>query len=454
MLRGSAAMAAGRVLVVAVAGLLAAASPARAQADDRFIVSGMGDSVAAGFGLHSTRLENALCKSKMPYAGCDFASEGWPALFAKGLTANDTDGARVDAYNWSISGSRPGDWLGLGRKKMSPSIATWFKSIQAEDPDVIAMSIGANDLLVDLRCARKPSCARGLLARARTRETVHELLSALVENTGADILLMLYYRPTLDRKDVVRELNSQLRSAAQGFDGQVIVVSPPDWSRHGCGRGVRESWMLGFSWDLCSHPNKLGQERLARAALAAWRAADGAAAARDGRASQSGRRCGSFVDFVYETPDLDQSNIDRWRIRAHQVGCARADRIIRAYHFRGVVPRGWECASSDAEAGCWRGPSSESGPRASVGIEKSLGRRCNIGALYATTGVGLVWHHRLSCRRVKRIMRRWGQEPHPRSDRPGGFRCRTFSPNPDGPGPVRYYWCRKGVRLMRFAVGG
>ena len=127
---------------------------------------------------------------------------------------------------------------------MSASIAAWFKAIQGEDPDIVVMSIGANDLLVDISCARKPSCARKL-EKARTREKVHQLLDQLVENTGADILLMLYYRPTLDREDVVRELNAELRRAAAGFDGQVTVVSPPNWSHHGCGRGVR-SWMLGF----------------------------------------------------------------------------------------------------------------------------------------------------------------------------------------------------------------
>ncbi len=441
---------------VAVALLLAVAPTAHAQSEDRFVVSGMGDSVAAGFGLHTSRAENFFCKRQVPFAGCDSAREGWPALFASKLTAADTDGATVDSYNWSISGSRPIDWLGQGNKRMSPSIHAWFKAIQGGDPDIVAMSIGANDLLVDLKCARKPKCARELLEKAKTRRKVNELLEQLVENTGADILLMLYYRPTLDREDVVRELNAELRKAAVGFDGQVIVVSPPNWSKHGCGRSAKESWMLGFSWDLCSHPNRIGQDQLARAALKAWRAADSETAfgSARARAVQSGSRCGSFADFIYEAPGFEYSNIARWRIRGHELRCARANRVIRAYRFHGETPRGWSCGSSDAEAACWRGPSSERGPRVSVVTEKALGRRCNTGSLYATTGVGSVWHHAMSCRRVKRIMRRWGQDPHPRSKRPGGFSCRTRRQGAGEPGAVTHYWCRKNARLMRFTVGG
>lgn len=228
------------------------ASPAAA--NDRFVVGAIGDSVAAGFGLDTDVGDNIACALRMPTSGCDSPRSAYPGVFARRVGADEL-------ANRAVSGTRPADWLG-GR----------LHALVAARPDVVLVSVGANDLLTNKLCAALRACARRRLRLEHTRENVHRLLVRLDRRTHAVILVVLYYRPSIDLSNSVSEVNRALVGAAAGVD-DVVVVHPPSFAGHGCGIFVDDPWMLGFTRDGCTHPNRAGHRAIAAAAVAAYRRA-------------------------------------------------------------------------------------------------------------------------------------------------------------------------------------
>jgi hypothetical protein len=101
---------------------------------------------------------------------------------------------------------------------------------------------------------------------------LRHLLGRLVDDTGADIVITHYYAVSQDRAGLVDAVNGAIDRAARRFrDDGVLVVTPPSFRGHGCGRHTKDSWMLRVSQDGCIHPNDAGAARIAGAALQAWR---------------------------------------------------------------------------------------------------------------------------------------------------------------------------------------
>jgi lysophospholipase L1-like esterase len=241
-----------RYLLLALLASLLLASPAAAH--DRFVVGALGDSVAAGFGLDTDVGDNIACALHMPTSGCDSPRSSYPGVFARRIGADEL-------ANRAVSGTRPADWL--GRR---------LDGVVAAHPDVVLVSVGANDLLSNKLCAALQACARRRLRLEHTRENVHRLLVRLDRRTHAIVLLVLYYRPSIDLANSVAEVNRALVGAAAGMN-DVVVVHPPSFGEHGCGPFVDDPWMLGFTRDGCTHPNRAGHRAIAGAALAAFRRA-------------------------------------------------------------------------------------------------------------------------------------------------------------------------------------
>jgi lysophospholipase L1-like esterase len=247
--------------------LLSGAAAAGARAEDVFAVRAIGDSVPAGFGLGGESLLDLLrCARRMPTSACDHPlGEAYPAIFARGLNAEDTGGLPVSFDNHAVSGAVPGQFLPGGRFNGRT------KLVLVSDPDAIVVTVGADDLLADKLCAlRGRRCARRLLQRANTTENVAALLRIFARGTGAEVYLVLYHRTDSDVQGAVLEVNRAVRAAAARFPGDVVVVEPPSFAGHSCSAPRARRWMLGWR-DLCLHPNERGSAQIAAALLRAFR---------------------------------------------------------------------------------------------------------------------------------------------------------------------------------------
>lgn len=74
-----------------------------------------------------------------------------------------------------------------------------------------------------------------------------------------------------DLSSAVEQLNDVIDASARPFEaGTVSVVNPPVFRGHGCRIRKSGSWMLPPTKDICLHPNAIGQQKLANAALATF----------------------------------------------------------------------------------------------------------------------------------------------------------------------------------------
>jgi hypothetical protein len=186
------------------------------------VVRAMGDSVTAGFGYYSdgslmpflslyeckpvgTVLDDACSSNstatknglpETPYAP-DYGlanNVSWAAQWANkyGVT---------NYKNYAVSGSEPTNWAPGG------GLYPTTKKIEAEDPDYILMTIGANPILANtllgsgpIRCALEADifggyeeCVEEAFESVHLRAELKRLYAELVEKTSATIYLMQYH---------------------------------------------------------------------------------------------------------------------------------------------------------------------------------------------------------------------------------------------------------------------
>jgi lysophospholipase L1-like esterase len=209
-------------VVVKVVQPWATLMPAGTAAGQGPVVRAMGDSVTAGFGYYgdgsqmgvlelyeckpfgevlddacssnSTATRNGL--TEVPYAP-DYGlanNISWAAQWANEYGA-------TNYKNYAISGSEPTNWAPGG------NLYATTQKIEAEDPDYILMTIGANPILADTLFGLGPAlcalesdivggyseCVEEAFESVHLRTELKRLYTDLVEKTHATIYLMQYH---------------------------------------------------------------------------------------------------------------------------------------------------------------------------------------------------------------------------------------------------------------------
>jgi lysophospholipase L1-like esterase len=185
------------------------------------VVRTLGDSVTAGFGYYSNGTPmtiGRLLGCRPPAKEFDDACSSNSLVTANtqkllyapdyGLSNNISWAAQwanehgvTDYENLAVSGSEPADWAPKG------DLHKTTEEIEAEDPDYILMTVGANPLLSNMLfgvdnmgCAVSSDifggyreCIEEAFAEVHLREHLKALYEDLVEHTGATIYLMQYH---------------------------------------------------------------------------------------------------------------------------------------------------------------------------------------------------------------------------------------------------------------------
>jgi lysophospholipase L1-like esterase len=185
------------------------------------VVRALGDSVTAGFGYYSNgtpmtigRLLGCRPPAKEYDDACSSNSlvtaNTQKLLYAPdyGLSNNVSWAAQwanehgvTDYENLAVSGSEPGDWAPEGELHKTTA------EIEAEDPDYILMTVGANPLLSNMLfgidnmgCAVSSDilggyreCIERAFREVHLREELKSLYEDLVAHTNATIYLMQYH---------------------------------------------------------------------------------------------------------------------------------------------------------------------------------------------------------------------------------------------------------------------
>jgi lysophospholipase L1-like esterase len=203
-------------------GALEAAVQIKVGSGEEVAVRAIGDSVTAGFGYYDDgsempftslfscepgeRIYNDACSSN----SIGRSNEGTEVEYAPdyGLSNNVSWVAQwanehgVTNYeNLAVSGSEPSDWTAGGQ------LYSTTKRVEAEDPDYILMTAGANPLLSEMLfgvdrmgCAiwsdvfgRYRECIEEAFAAVDLRGDLKDLYAELIDNTSATIYLMQYH---------------------------------------------------------------------------------------------------------------------------------------------------------------------------------------------------------------------------------------------------------------------
>lgn len=232
-------------------------------------VRALGDSVTAGFGYYDdgslmqftsllsckpgARTYDDACSSN----SLDRSNEATQVEYAPdyGLSNNVSWAAQwanqygVTNYaNFAVSGSEPKDWSPGGQ------FYDTTKRIEAESPDYILLTAGANPLLSEMLfgldnmgCAiwsdvfgRYRECVESAFAGVKLRANLKALYTELVDNTHATIYLMQYplsvpasalaYSATQIAM-MVAMLNEEIAAAASEVNGSRLrVIAPPHFN--------------------------------------------------------------------------------------------------------------------------------------------------------------------------------------------------------------------------------
>jgi lysophospholipase L1-like esterase len=215
------------------------------------VVRAMGDSVTAGFGYYGDGESMGIlnlpeCRPTPPYDdACSSNSEVLQSgsriiLYASdyGLTNNISWAAQwanrygVTNYeNLAISGSEPKEWAPGG------SLHATTEAIEAEDPDYILMTVGANPLLSEvlfgvdhMGCAiysdlfgNFAECIESAFAGVGLNANLRKLYTDLVEHTDATVLLMGY--PTTIPSVALAYSSAQVAEMGQLLDREIAKVA-------------------------------------------------------------------------------------------------------------------------------------------------------------------------------------------------------------------------------------
>jgi lysophospholipase L1-like esterase len=229
------------------------------------VVRAIGDSVTAGFGYYSNGTPMTighLLECRPPATGFDDAcssnslvtNHNQKLVYAPdyGLSNNISWAAQwanehgiANFENLAISGSEPANWGpgGLFHEKT--------EEIEAEDPDYILMTIGANPLLSEMLfgldkmgCAIYSDvfggyreCIEEAFGEVHLHERLTKLYEDLVQHTSATIYLMQYHLAVpssalaysaVQIAEMGRLLNEEIAAAAAGVSPtRLRVVTPP-----------------------------------------------------------------------------------------------------------------------------------------------------------------------------------------------------------------------------------
>jgi len=278
---------------------MASAAPVRSvvgvtvgSADPGIVVRALGDSVTAGFGYYSNGTSMTLSRllgCRPPEKGYDDACSSNSLVTSNkqakveyapdyGLANNISWAAQwanehglTNYANYAVSGSEPADWAPGGEFHATT------ERIEAEDPDYVLMTMGANPLLSEMLfgvdnmgCAVYANvfggyreCLEAAFAEVHLRASLEALYADLVKNTDATIFLMQYHLsvPSValaysatQIAEMGKLLNREIAAVAAAVNPQRLqVVAPPHFdvgidispvypSRFSCSR-------LGFEVD-------------------------------------------------------------------------------------------------------------------------------------------------------------------------------------------------------------
>jgi lysophospholipase L1-like esterase len=241
-------------------------SPAAAQGP---VVRAMGDSVTAGFGYYGNGSQMGLlelyeCKpfgevlddacssnstatanglKEVPYAP-DYGlsnNVSWAAQWANQYGA-------TNYKNYAISGSEPTNWAPGG------NLYATTQKIEAEDPDYILMTIGANPILANTLFGAGPAlcafesdivggyseCVEEAFESVHLRAELKRLYADLVEKTHATIYLMQYHLSVPSSAiaysaaqiaEMAKMMNETIAAVAQEVSPtRLQVVTPPHFN--------------------------------------------------------------------------------------------------------------------------------------------------------------------------------------------------------------------------------
>jgi lysophospholipase L1-like esterase len=256
-------------VVVKVVQPWAALTPADAPSTPGPVVRAMGDSVTAGFGFYGNGsamglLELYECKpfgevlddacssnstatanglKEVPYAP-DYGlsnNVSWAAQWANEYGA-------TNYKNFAISGSEPTNWAPGG------NLYPTTQKIEAEDPDYILMTIGANPILADTLFGLGPAlcafesdivggyteCVAEAFESVHLRTELKRLYTDLVEKTSATVYLMQYHLSVPSSAlaysvtqiaEMAKLMNETIASVAQEVNPRRLeVVTPPHFN--------------------------------------------------------------------------------------------------------------------------------------------------------------------------------------------------------------------------------
>jgi lysophospholipase L1-like esterase len=256
-------------VVVKVVQPWATLTPAGALSTPGPVVRAMGDSVTAGFGFYGNGspmglLELYECKpfgeilddacssnstatanglKEVPYAP-DYGlsnNVSWAAQWANEYGA-------TNYKNYAISGSEPTNWAPGG------NLYPTTQKIEAEDPDYILMTIGANPILADTLFDLGPAlcafesdivggyseCVQEAFESVHLRAELKRLYTDLVEKTSATIYLMQYHLSipssalaysVTQIAEMAKLMNETIAAvAAEVNPSRLKVVTPPHFN--------------------------------------------------------------------------------------------------------------------------------------------------------------------------------------------------------------------------------
>jgi lysophospholipase L1-like esterase len=233
------------------------------------VIRALGDSVTAGFGYYSNGRPMTighLLECRPPERKFDDAcssnslnasSKATEVVYAPdyGLSNNVSWAAQwandhgvTDYANFAVSGSAPKDWAPEGQFHETT------ERIEAEDPDYVLMTMGANPLLSEMLfgvdnmgCAiysqifgGYSECVERAFAKVELRENLKRLYADLVQHTDATIYLMQYHLsvPSValaysatQIAEMGQLLNREIAAAAAEVNPKRLqVVTPPHFN--------------------------------------------------------------------------------------------------------------------------------------------------------------------------------------------------------------------------------
>lgn len=241
----------------------------RVQNSAHFVVRAMGDSVTAGFGYYSDGKTMSLfelpeCRpgSVTLVDACSSNSTNTSNSAKKvefapdyGLSNNISWAAQwaneygvTDYENLAISGSEPGQWAPGG------PLYPLTKRIEAEDPDYVLLTIGANPLLSEMLfgvdhmgCAIFADvfgdyrrCIEQAFAKIGLHDNLERLYRELVQKTSATIYLMQYHLSipssalaysSVQIAEMAAMMNAEIAAVAAAVNPKRLqVVAPPHFN--------------------------------------------------------------------------------------------------------------------------------------------------------------------------------------------------------------------------------